>query len=515
MARYIDHSYEQTKIVPIAFKDQIMPGSFEYTLSYLVDHVIDVSVLDARYCNDEGGRPAYHPALLLKIVLYAYAKGIVSSRKIEEACRTNVMFMALSADTQPHFTTIAGFIATMDAQIVQLFRDVLLYCDKLGLIGKEMFAIDGCKLPSNASTQWSGTKAELRHRKQKLEKAVKTMLTEHRARDRREAGEGLIDREQQYIAKLEKQVKKIKAFLEDNDDNIGPSGKVRKSNITDNDSAKMKTSHGVIQGYNGQSMVDAAHQIVIHAQAYGEGQEAHLLAPMIEHTRSHFVSSGDVFKKTKLLADAGYFSKKALAFLNDEQIDSYIPDRNFRKRDPAFSNAERFRQRDREERRRVYAPESRRQHFTPADFHYDADAGTCVCPAGKRLYRNGSNVRIRGLIGTKFRGSLAACGPCALRERCLRHPTQSTTRQVVFFRGAIEPEQESVLQAMRRKLDTALGRSIYNRRLGTVEPVFANLRNKGLERFTLRGRKKVDTQWKLFNMIHNIEKIHHYGLTFT
>jgi transposase len=118
-------------------------------------------VFDARYQNDETGAPAYDPAILLKIVLYAYSRGIISSREIEQCCRENIVFMALSADSCPHFTTIAGFISTMSEQIAPLFLEVLLICDKMGLIGREMFAIDGCKLPSNASREWSGTKAEL------------------------------------------------------------------------------------------------------------------------------------------------------------------------------------------------------------------------------------------------------------------------------------------------------------------------------------------------------------------
>lgn len=77
------------------------PGTFEHTLSYLIDHELDLSIFDHRYDNDDTGRPAYDPALLLKIVLYAYARGIVSSRQIERCCRENVIFMALSADTQP------------------------------------------------------------------------------------------------------------------------------------------------------------------------------------------------------------------------------------------------------------------------------------------------------------------------------------------------------------------------------------------------------------------------------
>ena len=110
-------------------------------------------MFDGRYRNDETGAPAFEPAVLLKIVLYAYARGILSSREMERACKENVVLMGLSGDTRPHFTTIAQFISSMGEEIEPIFRDVLLYCDELGLIGKELFAIDGCKLPSNASKE--------------------------------------------------------------------------------------------------------------------------------------------------------------------------------------------------------------------------------------------------------------------------------------------------------------------------------------------------------------------------
>ena len=114
-------------------------------------------MFEARYKNDEVGAPAYDPAILLKIVLYAYSRGITSSREIARLCRENVVFMALSADSAPHFTTIAAFVASLDREIASVFRDVLLVCDELGLIGREMFAVDGVKLPSNAAKEWSGT----------------------------------------------------------------------------------------------------------------------------------------------------------------------------------------------------------------------------------------------------------------------------------------------------------------------------------------------------------------------
>jgi len=112
MARYKEYCYEQTKLIPLSFSRQILPGTFEYTLNYLIDNEFDLSVFEERYHNDETGAPAYDPAILLKIVLYGYSRGIVFSRQIERCCRENIIFMALSADTHPHFTTIADFISS-------------------------------------------------------------------------------------------------------------------------------------------------------------------------------------------------------------------------------------------------------------------------------------------------------------------------------------------------------------------------------------------------------------------
>ena len=234
MPRFKAYDYDQDKLIPIRFSRQIVPGTFEYTLNYLIDQIIDVSVFDARYDNEETGAPAYDPALLLKLVLYAYSRGMLSSREIERACRENVIFMALSADTQPHFTTIAHFISSMATEIEPIFRDVLLYCDELGLIGKELFAIDGCKLPANASKAWSGTKAELQKKRRKLERAVQRMLQTHRERDAGSVTPDLAAKEAQYRRTLRRQIRKLKGWLADNDDKIGKTGKPLKSNLTDN-----------------------------------------------------------------------------------------------------------------------------------------------------------------------------------------------------------------------------------------------------------------------------------------
>ena len=141
MPRFKPYSYEQMLMIPVDLKNQLHPGTFEFALNEIVDEM-DLSIFDGRFRNDETGAPAYDPAILLKIVLFAYSRGITSSREIERACRENVVFMALSADSHPHFTTIAEFVSSMEHEIVPLFRNVLMICAEEVLIGRQMFAID-------------------------------------------------------------------------------------------------------------------------------------------------------------------------------------------------------------------------------------------------------------------------------------------------------------------------------------------------------------------------------------
>jgi len=127
MARYkeIDRS---PKFLPVDLSQQLLPGTFEHALNYLVDHELDLSRFDERFCNDATGAPAYPPAVLLKIILFAYSRGIVGSRPIEEACRENVVFMALSGDSAPHFTTVACFIRALGAEVTNVFTPRCCSC---------------------------------------------------------------------------------------------------------------------------------------------------------------------------------------------------------------------------------------------------------------------------------------------------------------------------------------------------------------------------------------------------
>ena len=108
------------------------------------------------------GAAAIEPRILFKIIIYCYQMGIISSRKIAKLCQNHMIVKALAEDTEPHYTTISNFVSGMGEEIGKVFSDVLMVCNEMKLIGGKMSAIDGCRLPSNASKEMSGTKEELK-----------------------------------------------------------------------------------------------------------------------------------------------------------------------------------------------------------------------------------------------------------------------------------------------------------------------------------------------------------------
>ena len=505
MARYkrIDTG---VKLLPIDLSRQLLPGTFEHALSHLLDHELDLRVLDERFRNDDSGAPAYAPSVLLKVILYAYSRGMIRSRDIAQACQENVVFMVLSGDSIPHFTTIAGFVRELKDEIANLFTQVLFLCDAQGLIGREMFAIDGVKLPSNASKARSGTRAEFKRQADKIEVEVKKMLDRHRQADDQALEPNLAEKENERIARLKQDAAQLRQWLKENpEDRKGAKGSIRKSNRTDNESAKMATSKGVIQGYTGVAAVDSQCQIIVEAQAHGSGSEQALLIPVIEAMR-------DLIEDNSLItADAGYHSEANLKALADRKIEALIADNGMRQRDERFGEQAKHKAKPDPLWDKTTREKNKDKLFSPKDFAYDEESQTCICPAGEFLYQNGSRVVIQGREAVKFTGAKRVCGPCPLRDQCLRHPERTPVRQVVFFTGIVH-KAESHTQTMKRKIDSEEGRRRYGQRFATVEPVFGNIRhNKRLNRFTLRGRCKVDTQWKLYCMVHNIEKLAHYG----
>jgi hypothetical protein len=298
---------------------------------------------------------------------------------------------------------------------------------------------------------------------------------------------------------------RIREFLATHPERRSEKGAIRKSNVTDNDSAKMATSKGVIQGYTAVAAVDSKVQIIVAAQAHGSGSEQSVLLPVVENTR------GLRTDQTLVTADAGYHSEANLKGLYERGVPALIADGLMRRRDERFAEQAKYKALPDPLWDKRPAAKASPAKFTPVDFAYDAATSICIGPAGKKLYSTGSHCTTNGRRHHKFQGAKRDCVPCPLRDRCLRHPQRTPTRQVAFFEKNLGSPLEFT-ERMRAAIDSERGRKLYGKRMATVEPVFANLRhNKGLDRFTLRTRPKVNTQWNLYCVVHNIEKLAHHG----
>lgn len=513
MARYKQYNYDQMMMVPVSLEDQLIPGSLEYAIHHVVEERLDLSMFDERYCNDETGRKAIDPKVLIKIVLFGYSRGLISSRSLERACRENIIFMALSCGQKPDHSTIAAFVSSLDREIGPLFTKVLLICDEEDLLGGTHFSLDGLKLSSNAAKEWSGKFEDLKKKQEMLDRKVKEAVREHRASDNREGSKSSTDRQsrEKRIKRLKQKADRIEKFLSENEPKIGSRGEEIQSNVTDNESAKMATSHGVLQGYNANAIVDDKKQVVLNAEAFGKGEDSSSMESMLDGAKDKLEAIGweDPLTDKQVSADTGYYSVKNLEACKNHEVDAYVPDPQFRKRDVRFADAGRHR-RSVDKGHEKY--KSKKRYFSVEDFKLDDRTGKLICPAGHGLYvKNRNFTTADGYKAIAYQAPKRACSDCQLRPKCLRNP-DTVSRQVHVFYGK---RPGSLTDAMKRKIDTEEGRRVYSKRLGIVEPVFGNIRTcKRMDRFTLRRHIKVNIQWMLYCLVHNIEKIANFGKSY-
>ena len=501
MAKYKSYNYSQTVMLPVSLEDQLMSGTIEFAIHTLVEDKMDMSRFDERYKNDETGRSAYDPKVLLKVVLLGYARGIFTSRKIERACKENVVFIALSCGQEPDHSTIAPFISSLQEEIVPLFRDVLLVCDEMNLLGGTEFALDGLKLPSNASKKRSGTIGNLKQKKEKLERKVRQLLKAQIEADKKEeASQTENEKRKRQAERLRKEAERIEKWFSENEAKIGKQGREIQSNVTDNDSAKMITSHGTIQGYNAQALVDEKHQVIIHGKASGSGQDHHHNPPVIDEAKENMKALGhdeEYFEGATFTADSNYHSETNIKKCVEERLDAYIPDKDFRSRDPRFEDL----------KERYKSKKAKKYHLE--DFRYDEERDRYICPQGEELRCTAKKIRHpKGKIYRQYTGDPGYCGGCIGKRLCISRK-RGDRKQLLILVGE---EERNYSKEMIAKIDTERGRKLYPHRIAIVEPVFANIRtNKRLDRFTLRGKIKVTIQWLLYCMVHNIEKIVNFG----
>jgi transposase len=324
--------------MPVSMQEWLPGDHLAYFLSDVVDH-LDLSAITERYTGEERGYPPYHPAMMVKVLLYAYCIGVASSRKIEKHLCEDIAFRVLAANNTPDFRTISDFRKDHLRALAGLFLQVLRLCRKAGLVKLGHVALDGTKIKANASKHKAMSYKRMQEEEARLEAEVADLLKRAEAVDEEEDrryGKGKrgdeLPRELAFRESRLKKIQEAKAALEaearleieknpEKGETVVPRDKAQR-NFTDPDSHIMPAPGGkhFIQAYNAQAAVDSAHQVIVAAEVTNKPTDRGQSEPMMEAVK---VNTGQL--PHQMSADAGYFSSDAVKNLTALGIDVYMP----------------------------------------------------------------------------------------------------------------------------------------------------------------------------------------------
>lgn len=329
---------DQTFLMPASMREWLPNDHLVYFISDIVDQ-LDLSVIMERYTAEERGYPPYHPAMMVKVLLYAYCIGVSSSRKIEKHLCEDVAFRILAANNTPDFRTISDFRKDHLKALAQLFLQVLKLCQKAGLVKLGHVALDGTKIKANASKHKAMSYQRMKEEEARLQAEVAELLKMAKATDEEEdryyGKDKRGDELPKELAFRESRLKKIreaKAALEAEarlvadkgtkaNEAAVPEGKTQR-NFTDPESRIMPAPGGkhFIQAYNAQAAVDSAHQIIVAAEITNKPTDRGQAEPLVD-----VIKLNTRQLPRQLSADAGYFSSDAVNNLTTLGIDVYMP----------------------------------------------------------------------------------------------------------------------------------------------------------------------------------------------
>ena len=461
MKRFIEgESRTQSTLLPETLDDYIADTNPVRVVDVFVDE-LDLGALGFEGMTPAAtGRPAYHPADLLKIYIYGYLNRIQSSRRLEREAQRNVELMWLSSRLMPDFKTIANFRKDNGKAIRSVCRQFVVLCQRLGLFSVALVAIDGSKFKAVNNRDRNFTSAKLKRRMEEIEASVNRYLSDLDTADRQEptVAKARTERLQDKITALKAQMKALQAI--EVQLNVSPDKQI---SLTDPDARSMKTRGTGMVGYNVQTAVDAKHHLIVVHEVTNIGVDRDQLSCMAKEARTA-MGVEDV----TVVADRGYFKSEEILACHEAGITAIVPK-------TVTSNA---------------TAEGR---FGKADFIYDAQKNEYRCPAGERLIWRFSTVEA-GLKLHRYWSS--NCQQCALKEKC----TPSAQRRVSRW------EHEAVLEAMQARLDRTPQAMRIRRR--TVEHPFGTIKLwMGSAHFLTRTLPRVSTEMSLHVLAYNLKRV--------
>ncbi|MEJ1172596.1 IS1182 family transposase [Variovorax sp. CCNWLW235] len=409
------------------------------------------------------GRPAYHPAVLLKLYIYGYLNRIQSSRRLEREAQRNVELMWLTGRLAPDFKTIADFRHDNGAGIRNVCKRFVGMCRELKLFTQAIVAIDGSKFKAVNSRDRNVTPAKIDARQRQIEQSIQRYLDALETADRTQPAEveAKTERLQDKIKRLREQMRQLDETKEQLKHE--PDGQ---RSTTDPDSRSMNSQakgSGLV-GYNVQAAVDAKHHLIVTHEVTNIGSDRAQLSKMA-------VAARDAMGKDKLqaLADRGYFNGTELKACEDAGIATYVPK-------PMTSGAK------------------AQGRFDKSDFIYIARDDQYQCPAGERAIYRFDTIERNGLNARVYWTS--ACPRCPMKDEC----TTSDYRRIRRW------EHEEVLERVQRRLDRKLDAMTLRRR--TVEHVFGTLKHwMGSTHFLTKTLAHVSTEMSLHVLAYNLKRV--------
>ena len=408
------------------------------------------------------GRPAYHPAVLLKIYIYGYLSRITSSRRLEREAQRNVELMWLTDRLAPDFKTIADFRHDNSKGIGNVCCRFVRLCPDLRLFTQAIVAIDSSKFKAVNSRDRNFTPGKIDRRQEQIEQSIQRYLKALETADRTQPAEveAKTERLREKIATLREQVRRMDAVREELKQQ--PDGQI---SLTDSDSRSMisQAKGSGMVGYNVQAVVDARHHLIVTHEVTNVGNDRAQLTKMGTAAKAAMGK-----QRLQALADRGYFSGPEIKACTEGNITPMVPK-------PMTSNA---------------GAEGR---FSKADFIYIAKDDEYQCPAGERAIRRFTTVE-HGMTIHKYWSS--ACPRCPLQGQC----TTSSNRRITRW------EHEAVLEAMQRRLDCKPKAMMVRR--STIEHVFGTLKHwMGSTHFLTRGLQHVGTEMSLHVLAYNFKRL--------
>ena len=423
------------------------------------------------------GQPPYDPADLLKLYLYGYLNQIRSSRRLEREAGRNIELMWLLGGLVPGYRTIAKFRAENAVPLRQVNRDFVLILRQLGLVGGALVAIDGAFFDGNASKASIITRARLEERLAKLDGAIAGMASEVAAAESETAAYvAMLDAndavETQAATAATSQYAELlakRAAVAADVAQLAASGETQLSR-TDPDARLLTKSGQSVSGYNVQIAVDAAHKLIVAAEAVNDGNDSGQLHAMAQAAR---VAMGA--QTLQAVADVGYYNGDTLKACEDSGIEAFVPEPERGKR---FETAGRF---------------------GLGAFAYDAGADAYRCPAGQVLAAmRGGRWDVTGKLRIKYASRRSVCLRCELRAKCL---------SAKAWRRVIERwEHEATIE--RHRVRMATSGAMMDRRKALAEHPFGTLKCRaGYRHFLVRGFAKVRGELGLMVLCYNFTRV--------